>query len=142
LKAVIALGQRFGGSPVQIASIAESERIPVKFLEAILLDLKGQGLLESRAGKRGGYQLRRPPSTVTLGSVVRILEGPLAPLPCASETAFRPCEECQDVENCSIRILMRQVRDAVAMVLDNLTLAELIHEVDGRRHRAPLNGGG
>ena len=130
---VLALGRKYGDGPVLIAKLSDDERIPLKFLEGILLDLKGQGLLESKTGKRGGYQLNRPPSTITLGSLIRRLEGPLAPLPCASETAFKPCDECLDIESCGTRIIMRQVRDAISDVLDRTTLAELIRRSDAAR---------
>jgi Rrf2 family protein len=136
LKAVIALAQHYGEGPVLIASVATEQAIPLKFLEGILLDLKARGVLESKKGKGGGYQLSRPPSTITIGSIIRLLEGPLAPLPCASETAFKACEECQDVEHCSTRIIMRQVRDAIADVLDKTTLADLIRQADARQERA------
>jgi Rrf2 family protein len=130
LKAVIALARRYGEGPVLIATLATEETIPLKFLEGILLELKSRGLLDSKKGKGGGYQLSRPPSTITIGSIVRLLEGPLAPLPCASETAFRACEECQDIEYCATRIIMRPVRDAIANVLDKTTLADLIRQVE------------
>lgn len=133
LKAMIALGRRYGQAPMLIASLSEEESIPLKFLENILLELKGYGILESKKGKGGGYRLSRPPSTITIGSVIRIMEGPLAPLPCASETAFRACAECRDVETCGTRIIMRQVRDAMASVLDNTTLAQLIRKTDTDR---------
>src|ERR1700733_3534114 len=141
LKAVIALGQLYGEGPVLIAALAKDEQIPLKFLEGILLDLKSRGLLNSKKGKGGGYQLSRPPSTVTIGSIIRMMEGPLAPLPCASETAFRPCEECGDIEYCGTRIIMRQVRDSIAAVLDKTTLAELIRQVEAAKlehSRQPL----
>ena len=130
LKAMLALARRYREGPMLIATLAREESIPLKFLEAILLNLKSQGLLESKKGKGGGYHLSRPPSTITLGSVIRMMEGPLAPLPCASETAFKPCAECKDVENCGTRIIMRQVRDAMASVLDSTTLADLVRRVD------------
>jgi len=130
LKAMLALGRRYRQGPVLIASLAQEESIPVKFLESILLDIKGRGLLESKMGRKGGYALNRPPSAITIGSIIRAVEGPLAPLPCASETAFRPCDECADVENCGTRIMMRQVRDAVSNVLDRTTLADVIRESD------------
>ncbi|MDE3166802.1 MAG: Rrf2 family transcriptional regulator [Acidobacteriota bacterium] len=137
LKAMIALGRRYGEGPTLISALARDESIPLKFLEAILLDLKTRGVLESRVGRKGGYQLSRPPSTITIGSIVRIMEGPLAPLPCASETQFQPCEECGDVENCGTRIIMRRVRDAISEVLDRTTLADLIKEVEDGIHRRP-----
>jgi Rrf2 family protein len=133
LKAMVSLGRKYGDGPVLIAHLSEEERIPIKFLEGILLDLKSHGLLQSKTGKNGGYRLSRPPSTVTIGSIIRLMEGPLAPLPCASETAFRPCEECTDVESCATRIIMRQVRDAMADVLDRTTLAQLIRRSDAAR---------
>jgi Rrf2 family protein len=135
LKAMLALARRYREGPVLIATLAREESIPVKFLEIILLNLKGQGLLESKKGKGGGYHLSRPPSTITLGSVIRMMEGPLAPLPCASETAFRPCPECQDIETCGTRIIMRQVRDAMAAVLDSTTLADLMRRVEAARRQ-------
>ena len=133
LKAMLALANRYGEGPIQIATVSKQEAIPMKFLESILLDLKSSGLLDSKKGPRGGYQLSRPPSTITVGSLIRIIEGPLAPLPCASETAFRACEECGDVESCGTRIIMRQVRDAIANVLDRTTLAELVRQVESAR---------
>ena len=136
LKAMLALGRKYREGPVLIGTLAREEAIPIKFLEAILLDLKGRGLLDSKMGRKGGYFLNRPPSAITLGSIIRVIEGPLAPLPCASETAFKPCEECEDVENCGTRIIMRRVRDAMSEVLDRTTLADLIKTVDqGRLER-------
>jgi Rrf2 family protein len=133
LKAMQALGRRYREGPALIGTLAREESIPVKFLEVILLDLKSHGLLESKVGRKGGYLLSRPPSTITIGSIIRIMEGPLAPLPCASETAYRPCDECVDVENCGTRIIMREVRDAISEVLDRTTLAELLSRVEIRR---------
>ncbi|MCX6620217.1 MAG: Rrf2 family transcriptional regulator [Acidobacteria bacterium] len=130
LQAMLALGRDYGQKPVLIATLARQEHIPVKFLELILLDLKGQGVVVSKSGKGGGYRLNRPPSQITVGAVIRMLEGPLAPLPCASENAFRPCEDCGDVEACGTRIIMRQVRDAIADVLDHTTLSDVLQRVD------------
>lgn len=142
LKAMLALGRRYGEGPVLISTLSKEESIPIKFLEVILLDLKGRDLLISKKGPRGGYQLSRPPSAVTVGSLIRAMEGPLAPIACASETAYRPCEECEDIESCGTRIIMRQVRDSMAEVLDNTTLADLLRQVDmvrvSRRQNEPL----
>jgi Rrf2 family protein len=142
LKAMQALGRRYGEGSVPISTVAKEESIPIKFLELILLDLKGHGLLHSKKGPHGGYQLSRPPSSITLGSLVRMMEGPLAPLPCASESAYRPCQECGDAESCGTRIIMRQVRDATAGILDRTTLADLLRQVEaareGKRSRQPL----
>lgn len=135
LKAILSLGRRYGEGPVLISTLSKEESIPLKFLELILLDLKTHGLLESKKGKHGGYQLSRPPSTVTIGSLLRVLEGPLAALPCASETAFHPCDDCEDIESCGTRIILRQVRDAAAEILDRTTLADLLRQVQTSRDR-------
>jgi Rrf2 family protein len=129
LRALYALTRQYGGEPVLIATLAREERIPLKFLESILLELKTHGIVESRKGRRGGYRLRRPPGQVTIGTVVRTLEGPLAPLPCASETAFVPCEECGDVALCGTRMVMREVRDAMATILDRTTLEDVVSRI-------------
>lgn len=112
-----------------IATLAREERIPVKFLEQILLQMRDAGLLESKKGKGGGYRLSSPPSEITVGRVIRTIEGPLALLPCASETAFRRCDECADETQCGTRFVMRQVRDATAEILDQTTLADVVREV-------------
>ena len=128
-----ALGRKFGEGNVLIATLAEEEKIPLKFLEAILLELKGAGLLESRKGKNGGYRLMRAPDLIPIGAIVRALEGPLAPLPCASERMYQPCEECVDVESCGTRMIMREVRDEIARVLDGTTLSQVIAKEDAAR---------
>lgn len=136
---MLALGRRYREGPILIGMLAREEAIPIKFLEAILLDMKGRGLLDSKMGRKGGYFLNRPPSAITIGSIIRVIEGPLAPLPCASETAFKACEECVDVENCGTRIIMRRVRDAISEVLDRTTLADLIKIVEqGRLERVSV----
>ena len=129
LQAVITLARKYGEGPVPIAVLAKEDDIPVKFLELILLDLKNGQMLDSKKGPRGGYLLSRPPEKITVGSVIRLLEGPLAPLPCASENAFRPCEECRDVANCGTRMVMRDVRDAIAEILDRTTLRDIVQRV-------------
>ena len=133
LQALLALSRRFGEGPVLIATLASEEEIPLKFLELILLDLKNGGIVESRKGRGGGYNLARPPAEITVGSVIRIMDGPLAPLPCASESAYRPCAECKDVEDCGTRIIMREVRDAIADILDHTTLQDVLGKVDAVR---------
>jgi Rrf2 family protein len=137
LKAMIALGQQYGKGPVLISTLSEQEQIPIRFLEAILLDLKSRSLLASKRGKGGGYELTRPPSAITVGSLIRIMEGPLAPLPCASETAYRPCDDCRDIERCGTRIIMRKVRDAIADILDRTTLADVIAKIEDKRNDVP-----
>ena len=130
LRALQVLARERERGPVQIATLAEREDIPRKFLEHILLELNNHGILQSKRGKGGGYQLRKRPEDVRLSEVVRLFDGPLAPTPCASERAFRPCEDCKDVDTCALRGVMREVRDATARILDNLTLADLNQRAD------------
>ena len=125
--ALKALCQLAGGPQDQlvlVSEIAEREQAPRKFLELILLDLKRHGLVYSQRGKNGGYALAKPASQITVGEVIRILDGPLAPLPCASLTGYRRCSDCDDEEICPVRLVMRQVRDAIANVVDNTTIAD------------------
>jgi Rrf2 family protein len=126
LRAVLYLARQRERGPVLIQEIAAKERIPKKFLEAILRDLRNEGLLLSKMGKGGGYQLALPPQKITIGGVVRTIDGPLAPIPCASQTAYVPCADCPDVETCMIRAVMRDVRDATAEILDGTTLQMLL----------------
>lgn len=133
LRALYALARNYGRGPVLIAQLSEEEAIPRKFLEQILLALKASGLVVSRKGKGGGYALVRSPEQITVAQVIRVMEGPLAPLPCASETRFRKCDECVDIETCGTRIVMRQVRDAMAEILDSTTLAMVCEKVDRAR---------
>ncbi|HMX03870.1 MAG TPA: Rrf2 family transcriptional regulator [Chitinophagales bacterium] len=124
LKAMFYLAKQFGKGPVLISDLAEEEHIPKKFLELILLELKKNGLLHSKMGKGGGYYLNKPPGEVTVGQVVRILDGPLAPIPCVSKTAYRKCDECENEKTCEIRKIMMQVREASATILDHTSLLE------------------
>jgi Rrf2 family protein len=133
LRALYALARSYGQGPVLISHLAEEETIPRKFLEQILLALKSSGLVESKKGKGGGYSLVRHPAEITVAAVIRVMEGPIAPLPCASETRFRKCDECVDVETCGTRIVMREVRDAMAQILDSTTLAMVCEKVDQAR---------
>ena len=117
---------------VQIKDIATQEKIPVKFLEQILLTLKNAGLLQSKMGVGGGYYLAKPPEEITLGQIVRILDGPLAPTRCVSQMAYEPCG-CPDEETCGLRMVMLDVRNAIADILDNTTLADVITRVHQAR---------
>ena len=130
LRALYALARNYGKGPTLVSAIAEGEAIPKKFLELVLLVLKANGIVDSKPGRGGGYQLTKDPDLVMLGSVVRMMEGPLAPLPCASETAYRPCAECVDVHLCCTRLVMRQVRDSTAAILDKTTLADVVKRID------------
>jgi len=130
LRALYALSRAYGGPPVLIADVAERESIPKRFLEQILLQLKSEGLVDSKKGKGGGYVLTRPPARISVGEVIRMIEGPLAPLPCASVTGYRRCDECVDDRLCGTRLVMREVRDAMASILDRTTLADVCARVD------------
>lgn len=130
LKALINLGRRSQAEPVLIADLAEDEMIPKKFLEIILLTMKNRGILHSRKGKGGGYYLAKSPKYITLGAIVRMFEGPLAPVPCVSETAYAKCTECKDEASCGVRLVMKDVRDAMAQILDNTTLAGVVERIE------------
>jgi Rrf2 family protein len=126
VKALIALGRRTDRRPVLITELAERERIPQKFLELILLELKNNGILRSKKGKGGGYFLGKSPEDISLGDIIRSLDGPLAPIPCASEIAYEKCDECSDDRTCGFRAVMKEVRDATAKILDGTSLAGVI----------------
>lgn len=131
IKALIRLASGDDSHAVmQIHEIAELEQIPVKFLEQILLTLKNAGLLRSRLGAGGGYYLARPADEITLGQIVRILDGPLAPIRCVSHMAYERCV-CPDEETCGLRLAMLEVRNAIADILDHRTLAD----VTARTHK-------
>jgi Rrf2 family protein len=139
LRALYALAGQMadGGGPMLIADLAQRENIPRKFLEAILLELKNAGILHSKKGKGGGYGLAKNPAEIVLGDVIRIIDGPLAPIPCVSERAYARCEECADEATCGTRLVMKQVRDAIARILDNTTLAGAM-EQSARARRQSL----
>ena len=125
IKALLALADADPEEPVRISDIARAEQIPPKFLELILLGLKNHGILQSRKGKGGGYLLARTPSEIYLGQIVRMFDGPLAPVPCASQTAYIRCADCRSEAECGVHLAMKQVRDATSRVLDGTTLADL-----------------
>jgi len=122
-------GHSDNGEVVQIKEIAQRQKIPAKFLEQILLTLKNAGLLHSRMGAGGGYYLGKPADEISLGHIVRVLDGPLAPIRCVSQMAYESCG-CPDEQNCGLRLVMLDVRNAISDILDNTTLAEVIERVD------------
>jgi Rrf2 family protein len=130
LEALYCLSQEYGKGPILIGTLAERHAIPHKFLEVILLELRHRGLVDSKKGRKGGYFLALPPESVTIGSIVRIIDGPLAPLPCASETAYRKCEECVEERLCGTRMVMKDVRNAIAAILDHTTLADVCSRIE------------
>jgi Rrf2 family protein len=134
-KALIHLAGTPSGEPVLIADLARDENIPRKFLEFILLSLRKGGLLQSRVGKGGGYSLALPANKISIGSVVRILEGDIAPVQCLSTTNYARCEECQDEVTCGIRLTFADVNTALATVMDGLTLSEMVERSQNERSR-------
>ena len=130
LSSLIFLARNHGKGPVLIGDLAKAEGIPKKFLEAILLELKNRGFLQSRRGKAGGYLLGKPAEKIILGDVIRVLEGPLAPVSCVSQTAYQKCEECRDENCCGIRFVMKDVRDAIANILDKTSLADVLKRIN------------
>ena len=126
LKAMVHLAGLEAGETAQIAEIAQRNNISKKFLDAILLDLRNAGMLRSKKGPGGGYALAKPARSIEVGAVIRALEGPIAPIDCASRSAFKPCLDCGDIEACVVREVMLEVRDAMAAVIDNTTIADLV----------------
>jgi Rrf2 family protein len=135
LRAMIDLGmaQETGRPMLQIGEVASKENIPIKFLEAILVELKEAGYLDSKRGKHGGYSLAKPMDTIRIGDVVRKLEGPLAPIACVSQNFYERCS-CPDEAHCGLRMLMLDVRNAISNILDRYTLAQTV-EVTLRKIR-------
>ncbi len=126
LRALVAIAKAESGVALVIADIAKDQNIPKKFLEQILLDLKRHGVLASRRGKDGGYLMHKQPGEVTFGEVLRIIDGPIAPLPCLSKIAYRRCADCKDESSCEIRRVFAEVARVSRKVLDGTTLSDAI----------------
>lgn len=139
LNALVNLAKKFDQGPVLIADLSSEERIPQKFLEAILLDLKKHGILDSKKGKGGGYMLSKGPKEIKVGQIVRILDGPLAPVSCVSQTAYKKCDECREESCCGLRIVMKEVRDSIANILDNTSLEDVILKAQKQSETEAMN---
>jgi Rrf2 family protein len=126
LKALACLASLEPGAKMQASDIAKKRDIPKNFLDIILNDLRHAGIISSKKGPGGGYMLARRASEIRIGEIIRLIDGPLAPLPCASRTAYRACRDCADIRRCTIRRLMGRVRDAVSAVLDDASVADLV----------------
>jgi Rrf2 family protein len=124
LRSLLFLAEARGGAPVQLARIAETQRVPPKYLELIMLDLKRSGLVKSARGPKGGYQLARDPDEISFGEIVRSMEGPIALVSCASVNFYAPCGDCHDEANCAIRRAFAILRDQSTAVLDSISLAQ------------------
>jgi Rrf2 family protein len=132
LKAMIHLAGIEPGRPALVSDIAKENEIPKKFLDTILGELRNAGFVQSKKGKGGGYTLARPPHEIRVGHVIRVLDGPLAPIQCASRTSYRRCDDCANEARCAVRLMMLEARNALATVLDNRSLAEMraLTEID------------
>lgn len=139
LRTMIRLGvaHRTGRDVVSVSSLAEKEKLPFKFLEQILFELRGAGYVESKRGKAGGASLAKPQKSIRLGEIVRLIDGKLAPIGCASETAYEPCT-CPDEEHCGLRMLMIDVRNAIANILDRYTLHDVVEVTLNKMERDGL----
>ncbi len=126
IKALVYLARKEEDTPINIAEISTHENISRKFLESILLTLKKNGILGSKKGKTGGYYLIKKPSDVKMSAVLRILEGPIAMVPCVSLNFYEKCDDCPDEDICSVNSLMREVRDSTLGILNDNTLKDLV----------------
>lgn len=133
LRSMINLGiaAKVGRRIVRVTELAKAEDIPLKFLEQVMQQLREAGYLESERGKHGGYRLAKPAGKISIGAIVRLIDGPLAPIGCVSQTAYEPCN-CPDEAHCGLRMLMLDVRNAIAAILDRYTLADVV-EVTTRK---------
>jgi Rrf2 family protein len=134
LKALAYLARLKPGQSARAMEIAAADNIPKKFLDAILGELRREKIVISRKGPGGGYALARDASEITLGEVIRVLDGPLAPIRCASRKSYLPCTDCRSVARCTVRLAMLEVRDAVAGILDKTTLDRMLHAPEILRH--------
>jgi len=127
LRSMINLGiaAKVGRKLVRVTELAAAEDLPIKFLEQVIQQLREAGYVQSVRGKHGGYRLAKPADQIAIGSVVRLIDGPLAPIGCVSQTAYEPCN-CPDEAHCGLRMLMLDVRNAIAAILDRYTLADVV----------------
>jgi len=124
LRSLLFLVEEGKGNPVRLARIAETQRVPPKYLELIMLDLKKAGLVRSTRGPRGGYVLGRLASEISFGEIVRVMEGPIALVPCASVNFYARCGDCHDEETCAIRRAFSLLREQSANLLEGISLSE------------------
>lgn len=128
IRALIALGEQFGGESMNILSISQKEKIPKKFLEQILLEMRNAGFLFSKKGAGGGYSLLKNPDDINLVQVMRLTGGPIAQLPCVSLNFYQKCDECKEEATCGIRDTFMSVRDATLKILSETTIGDLIRK--------------
>ena len=126
LKGLEYIAKHNDSAPILITEIADKQNIPRKFLEAILLELRRDGILDSKVGKNGGYFLRVPAKDINIGHVIRLIDGPIALIPCVSYKFYRPCEECAKEATCGLRDVMAELREATNKILEKVSLAEIL----------------
>jgi len=141
LKALAHLAALKPGATTQAVAIAKANNIPKKFLDAILGELRNAGMVYSRKGPGGGYMLARAAGDIKLGQVIRAVDGPLAPIACASRSAYEPCRDCKSVRSCAVRLTMTKVRDAMSEVLDRMTIADMVAISEGSNVAPVLSRG-
>jgi Rrf2 family protein len=124
--ALVKLAKEYNNGPVLISSISQTEKIPKKFLESILFDLKQLGVLASKKGKGGGYFLIRSPQEISLADIIRHIDGAIALIPCVTYKFYQPCQHCKDEITCGIRSYIKDVRDETVNILKNINLADII----------------
>lgn len=133
-KAVVALARAKPGEGLQIRQLCEQEKLPRKFLEQILLTLKAAGYITSRRGRDGGYELLKPAEKIFIGPMLRAVDGPIAPLPCLSRTAYRRCEDCRDEASCELRLAFDSAYNDYLQKLERLSLADVMRQSDSIPH--------
>jgi Rrf2 family cysteine metabolism transcriptional repressor len=135
VRAMVALAHNYGVGPMSIAAVARESSVPYAYLEQLIVPLRRAGLVESKRGAQGGYQLTRPPEEVRIGDVYRVMEGPVAPMECVSENEAD--QTCPLIDGCETRPVWLKVRDSIASALDSMTLADLVQQGDARREGRP-----
>jgi len=125
LKALLHLAGLAPGQSAPVSVIAEKNNISKKFLDGIMAELRNAGLVNSRYGREGGFSLSRPAKDIMVGHVIRVLDGPLSPIPCASKAYYQKCEDCADERTCQVRLVMLEVRNAIAGILDAMSIEEM-----------------
>ncbi|TSJ44795.1 RrF2 family transcriptional regulator [Fluviicola chungangensis] len=128
LHALTYLAKKNANEPTLILEIAENSRIPRKFLESILLDLKKQGILNSKMGKGGGYFLRQTPSEIQISTIIRLFNGPIALLPCVSLNYYQRCDECTDEKTCGLNKVFIDVRNETLRILENKSIQDIVNQ--------------
>lgn len=140
IRALLVLTRRRHEGALSVDALVQADALPRKFLEAIMADLKTAGLVASTRGKSGGYTLIRPPTRITLGQIIRAVDGPIAPTRCVSASAYSRCDDCPEEVSCALRPLMQEIRESISRVIDLKSLETLARESEGRASARMLVG--